>query len=86
MGQTYVVALKAYPYHNSTTTEWISENYSFVVDAQANPVGMDIVVVDEPACFDVYSLSGVLVRRKASSLEGLPKGIYIVDGKKMVVK
>lgn len=33
---------------------------------------------------DVYSVDGQCVRRAATSLNGLPKGIYIVDGKKVV--
>ena len=36
--------------------------------------------------FAVYSVDGRLVRRDATSLEGLPKGIYIAKGKKYVVK
>lgn len=39
---------------------------------------------DQP--FSVYTLSGVLVRSDASSLDGLPKGIYVVGGHKVVVK
>lgn len=35
---------------------------------------------------DVYNLGGQLVRANATSLEGLAKGIYIVNGKKIVVK
>lgn len=34
----------------------------------------------------VYTLTGVKVREDAMSLEGLPVGIYIVNGKKVVVK
>lgn len=34
----------------------------------------------------VYNLGGQLVRSNAQSLEGLPQGIYIVNGKKVVVK
>lgn len=34
----------------------------------------------------VYTLGGQLVQRNAQSLEGLPQGIYIVNGKKVVVK
>lgn len=86
MGHTYVVALQGYTYHNSSQTEWISDNYWFTVDAYANPVGIDVTVADEPACFDVYSLSGVLVKSQVSSFEGLPKGVYVVDGKKRVVR
>lgn len=35
---------------------------------------------------DIYSLDGRLVRKGANSTEGLQKGIYIVNGKKVVVK
>ena len=35
---------------------------------------------------NVYNLQGQIVRFNSSSLEGLPKGIYIVKGKKYVVK
>ena len=35
---------------------------------------------------NVYSIDGRLVRRDATSLEGLPKGMYIQNGKKHVVK
>ncbi len=36
--------------------------------------------------YDVFTLTGVQVRKQAVSLAGLPKGIYIVNGKKMVVE
>lgn len=35
---------------------------------------------------NIYSLDGRIVRRNASSLEGLSKGIYVYQGKKVVVK
>ncbi len=35
---------------------------------------------------DVYSLSGVLIRSKATDMNGLPRGIYIVAGKRVMVK
>nr|WP_303120508.1 leucine-rich repeat domain-containing protein [uncultured Prevotella sp.] len=34
----------------------------------------------------VYSISGVLMKNKAADLNNLPKGIYVVNGKKYVVK
>ena len=34
----------------------------------------------------VYSVSGVLVKNNAADLNNLPKGIYVVNGKKYVVK
>ncbi len=35
---------------------------------------------------NVYSINGQLVRRNTTSLDGLGKGIYIVNGKKYVIK
>ena len=34
----------------------------------------------------VYGVNGQIIRKNSTSLEGLPKGIYIVNGKKYVVK
>lgn len=33
---------------------------------------------------DVYSLDGRLVRKSATSLDGLPEGVYIINGRKVV--
>jgi len=43
-----------------------------------------IIQTNKPA--NVYTISGQLVRKNSTSLEGLPKGIYIVNGKKVAVK
>ena len=40
--------------------------------------------VEEP--YDVYDLSGRKVANQVTSLDGLPKGIYIVNGKKVMKK
>jgi hypothetical protein len=42
------------------------------------------VVAVEP--FDVYDLSGRKVLHQVTSLDGLPEGIYIVNGKKVLFK
>ena len=53
---------------------------------------IDTEIVDEvksvvaPEVADIYGMDGRLVRKNAASLEGLPKGLYIMNGKKMVVK
>lgn len=36
--------------------------------------------------FDVYSLKGTMVKKGATSLKALPKGVYIVNGHKVIVK
>ena len=35
---------------------------------------------------NIYDLNGRLVRQNAKSLEGLPRGLYIVDGRKVLVR
>ena len=46
----------------------------------------DVNVVDGINSGDVYSINGVKVRANANTLKGLSKGIYIMNGKKYVVK
>ena len=46
----------------------------------------ELVAPHEVAPFMVYGITGKCVRMNATSLEGLPAGLYIVGGKKMIVK
>ena len=43
-------------------------------------------LVGEEQLYDVYSLSGTLIKRRVTSLDALPKGVYIVNGRKVAVK
>ena len=47
--------------------------------------GIDSVVFTDPATGEIYTIGGVLVA-KDGNMSGLPKGIYIMNGKKYVVK
>jgi hypothetical protein len=38
-------------------------------------------IVKPMGSFDVYSINGLLVRKDATSLKGLPKGLYVVNRK-----
>ena len=40
----------------------------------------------QPTVAHIYGMDGRLVRRDATTTEGLPKGMYIMNGKKVVVK
>lgn len=53
-----------------------------------NTTGINQTIVDDqrPQNADIYTVNGQLVRAGSSSIEGLPKGIYIVNGKKLVVR
>lgn len=48
--------------------------------------GIGGVKANAKASADVYTVNGQLVRKNATTLVGLPKGIYIQGGKKIVVK
>ena len=41
-------------------------------------------LITDGEAFDVYDMSGRKVRTATSSLDGLPKGIYVVNGKKVM--
>lgn len=80
---------------NSTSTLKSTRAY-FTYTGTANVNEMRFIIDDElthiteidgePTHFDVYNMQGVLVRKNATSLEGLRKGIYIVNGKKRIIK
>ena len=67
------------------------ENYQFVVTASETNVeisargteGIDGITTDSEVAAPVYNLQGVKV---SETLEGLPVGIYITSGRKVVVK
>lgn len=44
------------------------------------------VAIGQPSTFDVYNLNGQLVRRHASSTDGMPKGVYLINNKKQVIR
>lgn len=59
-----------------------------LIDWEDNTTGISAAVREEPgALVDVYTLSGVAVRkrmRRVEALDGLPRGIYLVGGRKVV--
>ena len=59
-------------------------------DPMADPTGIgDVVAKPQSAFVSVYSVSGQIVRSNVSrsqALQGLAPGLYIVDGKKVMVK
>ena len=48
--------------------------------------GINAPIATDSQPFDVYSLSGTMVKKGTWSLESLPKGVYIVNGRKFVKK
>ena len=61
--------------------ELIYHNSSLIVTV---PADISTISVDHPV--DVYNVQGRKVRSNATTLKGLPKGVYIVNSRKVVVK
>jgi len=56
------------------------------ITALFDATGISVIPADNSYHQDVYDLNGRKVRSGSTSLDGLPRGIYIVRGKKVVVK
>lgn len=68
-----------------------TDDFTFVngayYDIKGKTTGISTPQTIKPAVSsNIYSLDGRIVRRNASSLDGLSKGIYVYQGKKVVVK
>lgn len=48
--------------------------------------GIEDVKTLDGKTFDVYGIDGMLVRKNATNLNGLAKGVYVVNGKKYIAK
>lgn len=77
--------------YNENNTSTSAKKMAMTIDGQDDPTlptGIENIIINpdgqQPA--DIYNVDGQLVRRNATSLEGLPKGIYITRGKKLIVK
>lgn len=58
-----------------------------VVDqVNGDATAIDGIEAEQQHSGNIYNLNGQLVRQGATSTEGLPSGLYIVGGKKVVVK
>lgn len=53
-------------------------------DLNSSTTAIGVAKLTEPA--DVYTTDGRMVRRQATSLDGLKKGVYIINGKKEIVR
>lgn len=56
------------------------------INLDGNATGIENIEQNQADIYDIYNLQGQLIRKNATSLKGLAKGIYIVNGKKVMVK
>lgn len=80
-GDDYDEATETYAYVNT----FIPVGENPFVEGNA-PTGIKSISSSVMNSGDVYSVNGVKVRKAGESLNGLAKGLYIVNGKKVVIK
>lgn len=62
-----------------------NESAPLSVTVTVGTTGIESIVSDG-STFKVYSLNGTLIKDNATSLNGLAKGVYVINGKKVLVK
>lgn len=50
------------------------------------PIPDDIQLLQSDTLFDIYTIAGTKVRSNATSIDNLPRGIYIVNGQKVIIR
>ena len=75
-----------------TVSDAEAENYKFeystavlTITLSSNGI-LNTPQTASTATFDVYSLNGTCIAKGVSSLKGLAKGVYLVNGKKLIIK
>ncbi len=80
-------------YHESGSTD--AKKFTYLLEGVEEELGGGTTSIDNLVDGDIagkklsgniYNLNGQLVRTNTTSLEGLTKGVYVVGGKKMIVK
>ena len=66
-----------------------AQNYTFNyingVLAVTEQSGIDDLQINEQP-FDVYSVTGKMIRHQTTTLKGLPRGVYVICGQKVIVR
>jgi len=66
-----------------------AQNYTFNyingVLAVTEQSGIDDLLISEQP-FDVYSVTGKMIRHQTTTLKGLPRGVYVICGQKVIVR
>ncbi len=79
-------SIKAIPHNTAYVSVSTDTPTELKLYAEGDPAGITEVSTDNSDCAPIYNLSGMTVRKSATSTDGLPQGVYIFKGKKVVVK
>ena len=79
LGETIVYAVQ------NGDSNWWQTTKSYKMVRIINTSGIN-TIANNGSEFDVFSANGQMIRKGTNNLIGLPKGIYIVNGRRVVVK
>lgn len=88
-GKTYGIRGFSGWFHKTNNSNSKDSEFSISLFDDSSTTPIETIKVDDlnrDTSGKVYSISGVLMKNNAADLNNLPKGIYVVNGKKYVVK
>ena len=88
-GKTYGIRGFSGWFHNTKNSNSKASEFSISLFDDSSTTPIETIKVDDlnrDTSGKVYSVSGVLMKNNAADLNNLPKGIYVVNGKKYVVR
>ena len=65
--------------------DYINNIESAPTTIEVIPTGIS-TVSNSSITYDIYTLSGVCLKPQANTLKGLRRGVYIINGKKVIIK
>lgn len=79
-------AFRAFIHGNETESNTQKASAKISIDGFTTNIADVNIEGFEPQSGNIYNINGQLVRKNATSTDGLSKGIYIMNGKKIIVK
>jgi len=83
-GKVSILAIPANSWYLSVSSSAPSELK--LVTAEQYATGIKDITVKPASLYNVYTLEGVQIKKNATSISDLHQGIYIINGKKVVIK
>lgn len=83
-GKVSILAIPANSWYLSVSSSAPSELK--MVTAEQYATGIKDITVKPALLYNVYTLEGVQIKKNATSISDLHQGIYIINGKKVVIK
>ena len=70
----------------SVTAVYSDGSESLPVEAEVVPTAIENISINGKTTYDVYTVDGKQLLKEAKSLKSLTKGVYVINGKKVIIK